>query len=70
MRRNKRIHERLKVRPPPLRKRIPNLPLVVDALARKLRADRRKALVQPRLEALDLVDLSVEVVAGSVFRIN
>jgi hypothetical protein len=38
-----------------LRKRIANAPLVVDALAGKLGANRRKALVQPGLEALDLV---------------
>jgi hypothetical protein len=66
MRRDKRIHERLEVGPPPLRKRIANAPLIIHALARELRADRRKALVQPRLEALDLIILGLEVVARSI----
>jgi hypothetical protein len=65
MRGDERVHERLKVRSPPLRQCVADLPLIVDALACELRADRRKALIQPRLEALDLVVFCAEVVAGS-----
>jgi hypothetical protein len=66
MRGDEGIHESLEVGSPPLRKRIADLPLVVDALACELRADWRKALIQPRLEAFDLVVLGAEVIAWSV----
>ena len=66
MRWDEGVHERLEVGPPPLRKRIANAPLVIDALARELRADGRQALVQPRLEALNLVVFGLQVVARSV----
>jgi hypothetical protein len=59
------VHESLKVRPPPLCQCVANLPLVVDAFACELGADRCKALVQPCLEALDLIVFSAQVVAGS-----
>jgi hypothetical protein len=65
MRRNERVHEGLKVGPPPLRQCIADYPLVVYAFACKLCADWCEALVQPRLESLNLVILSTEVVAGS-----
>jgi hypothetical protein len=68
MRRDEGIHECLEVGSPPLRKRVADLPLVVDALACELRADWRKALVQPCLEAFDLVVLGAEVIAWSVRR--
>lgn len=57
VRRDEGVHEGLKVGPPPLRERVADLPLVVDALACELRADGREALVQPRLEAFDLFDV-------------
>jgi hypothetical protein len=66
MRRDERIHECFKVGPPPLRQRVANLPLVVYTLASELCADWCKALIQPRLEALDLVVFGAEVVARSI----
>jgi hypothetical protein len=66
MRGDEGVHERLKVGPPPLRERIANAPLVVDAFARELRADRRQALVQPRLEAFNLIVFGFQVVARSM----
>lgn len=62
MRGDERVHERLEIRAPPLRQRVADLPLVVDALAGKLRADGRQALVEARLEALDLVVLGAQIV--------
>jgi hypothetical protein len=59
------VHESLKVWSPPLRQCIANLPLIVDTFACKLCADRCKALVQPCLEAFDLVVFSAEVIARS-----
>jgi hypothetical protein len=59
------VHKGLEVGAPPLRQRVADLPLIVDALACELRADRRKTLVQARLEALDLVVLCAKVVAGT-----
>jgi hypothetical protein len=66
MRGDERVHESLEVGSPPLRKSVADLPFVVDALACELRANWRKALVQPRLEAFDLVVLGAEVVAWPV----
>jgi hypothetical protein len=66
MRRNKGVHEGLEVGPPPLCQCIANHPFVIDALAGKLRSNWCKALVQPRLEALNLVILSTKVVARSI----
>ncbi len=63
MRGNKRVHKRLEIRPPPLRKRIPNLPLLIDALSRELIARGSQPLVQPHLEPLHLVILGLEIVA-------
>ena len=63
----KRVHEGLEVGPPPLRERVTDLPLVVDGLAAELAAHGRQALVQPSLEALDLVVLGSQVVAWSVW---
>lgn len=65
MRRDERIHECFEVGPPPLRQCVANLPLIVDTLASELRADWCKPLIQPRLEALDLVVFGAEVVARS-----
>ena len=66
MRRDERIHKRLEIGAPPLGQRVADLPLIVNALARKLRANGSKALVQTRLEALDLVVLGPQVVAGQL----
>ena len=60
------VHEGLEIRPPPLRQRITNLPLLIDALATKLCAYRRQSLIQPHLEAFDLVILRLQVVAGQL----
>lgn len=60
------VHEGLEVGSPPLRKRVADLPLVIDALARELCSDWRKALVQPRLEAFDLIVLGAEIVARAI----
>ena len=59
MPRQKGVHERLEIRPPPLRKRITDLPILVDTLARELRSDRCKTLIQPLLESIDLLVLVV-----------
>jgi hypothetical protein len=64
------VHESLEVGTPPLRQCISNHPLIIDALSRKLCADWRKALVQPGLEALNLVVLGAEVVARAAVVIN
>lgn len=66
MRRDERVHEGLEVGPPPLSKRIANYPLVVYAFACELCAHWCEALVQPRLEALNLVVFGAEVIARSV----
>lgn len=66
MRRNEGVHESLEVGPPPLCECVADLPFVVDARACELCADWRKALVQPCLEALNLVVFSAKIVAGSV----
>lgn len=63
--RNERVHERLEVRTPPLRERISNLPLVVDAFTRELGAHRRQSLAQTRLETLNLVIFWFEIVSRS-----
>lgn len=65
MSRQKRVHESLKIRPPPLRQCISDLPVLVYSLARKLRPHGRKALIQPPLETLDFVIIVEEVIAGS-----
>lgn len=60
-------HERLKVRPPPLREAVSNLPLVVHAVRRvELLRVRgwRKAVVQALLQAFNLVLARLEVVPG------
>lgn len=62
------VHKCLKVWPPPLRKCVADLPLIIDTLARELCADWCEALVQPRLEPLNLVVLCTEVVAGATWR--
>lgn len=64
--RNEGVHESLKVGTPPLRQCVSNYPFVVDALSCELCSDRCKALVQPRLETLDLVIFSAEVIARTV----
>lgn len=64
MRWDKRIHKRLEIRPPPLRQRIPNLPLLIHALPTKLRAHRRQSFIQPFFEPRDLFVFRLEVVAG------
>jgi hypothetical protein len=50
-----------------LRKRVADLPFIVDAFTCELRADWCKALIQPRLEALDFVVFGAEVVTRSRF---
>lgn len=65
MRRNEGIHERFKVWPPPLSQAITHLPIArLFALAQA--ADGRKSLIEPRLEALDLIVLGSQVVAGEL----
>lgn len=68
MSRQERVHERLKVRPPPLRQRVPDLPIFVHAFARELRADGCETLIEPFLEALDFVVLEVEVVTRTRYQ--
>lgn len=65
MRRQEGIHERLEIRPPPLRQRIPNLPFVIDPFAGELAPDGGEAFVQAEFEAFDFVVFGLEVVAWS-----
>lgn len=62
---DERVHEGLEIGAPPLGEGVADLPLVVNALARELRADGCKALIQPRFEAVDLFDVVRQVVAGA-----
>lgn len=62
MGRDERVHERLEVGAPPLCQCVANHPLVIDTLSCELRANWCKALVQPGLEALDLVVFGAKVV--------
>lgn len=66
VRRNKRVHERLKVGSPPLCERVTNLPLIVHALAGELASDGGKPFVQTGLETFELAFVVVEVVAWPV----
>lgn len=61
----KGVHECLEVRPPPLRKCITNLPLIVDAFAGKLISYRCQTFVEAKLEPFDLIVFALEVVAWS-----
>lgn len=54
MPRQKRVHERLEIRPPPLSQSITNLPVLIDTLAGELRAHRGQTLIQPLLKPVDL----------------
>lgn len=66
MRRYKRIHKRLEIRPPPLGQGIADNPVVVDRFAAELGSAGGEAFVQARFEAGDFVVFGAEVVAGSV----
>jgi hypothetical protein len=48
-----------------LRKRVTDLPFIIDALACELRANWCQALVQPCLETFDLVVFGAQVVTWS-----
>lgn len=61
MRRDERVHERLKVGAPPLRKAVPDVPVPL-LLALAEAADGGQALVKALLEPLDLVVFGPEVV--------
>ena len=65
MRRQVRIRERLETWPPPLRKRIRNLPFIIDTFTGELRPRRCEAFVETRFEAFDFIFISMEVVAWS-----
>lgn len=65
MRRDKGVHEGLKVGPPPLGQAIANLP-VSRLLTLADAADGGEALVEAGLEPFDLVVLGAEVVAGEL----
>jgi hypothetical protein len=62
---DERVHECFKVWSPPLRKRVTDLPFIIDALACELRANWCQALVQPCLETFDLVVFGAQVVTWS-----
>jgi hypothetical protein len=64
----KRIHEGLEIRPPPLRKRITDLPVFIDAFPRELGSHRRQTLVQSLLESFNLVILEVKIITWSLAR--
>lgn len=64
MSRKERVHEGLEIGPPPLRKCVANLPIVVNTFARELRAHWGEALIQSLLEALDFLVFVVQIIAG------
>ena len=66
MRRDKRVHKRLEIRPPPLRQRVRNLPFIIHALPRELAANWRQSLIQPVLEPINFGLMRVQVVAGEL----
>lgn len=57
------VHEGLEIRSPPLRKRITNLPLLINALTTELRTNRCQTLIQSHLEPLNLIIVFFEVVS-------
>lgn len=63
--RNEWVHEGLEVGTPPLGQSIRNLPIAIPGLARKLLPCWCQPLVQPSLEAFDLVIIRMEIVARS-----
>lgn len=65
MRGDEGVHERLEVGAPPLRQAVADLP-AAGLLALAQLSDGRQPLVQARLEALDLVVLGSQVVAGQL----
>lgn len=65
MSRQKRVHEGLKIRPPPLCQGITNLPVLVDALTGELRADWRQTLIESFLESVDFFVVVMEVITRS-----
>jgi len=67
MRRDEWVHERLEVRPPPLRQGVADFPFVVYAFARELRSDRGKPLIQSVAESRELLFMWVEVIAWSAW---
>jgi len=62
------IHERLEIRPPPLRQGVADFPFVVYAFTRELRSNRGKPLIQPVAESCEFLFMWVEVIAWSVKR--
>jgi hypothetical protein len=64
----KRIHKGLEIRPPPLRQRITDLPVFIDAFPRELGSYRRETLVQTLLKSFNFVILEVEIVTWSLAR--
>jgi hypothetical protein len=61
--RDKRIHERLKVGPPPLRQSISDFPVLVDALAAELSAYWSQSFIESLFEAVNLFVFGFEVVS-------
>lgn len=62
-------HERLEVRSPPLRKAVPNLPLIVHSVRRielTRLGGRRESVVQTLLEPLNLILSRLQVVTRTV----
>lgn len=62
MGRDEWVHERLEIRSPPLRQRISNLPILIDALTTELSTHGRKPLIQSHLEPFDLLILGLQIV--------
>lgn len=60
--RDERVHERLEVWTPPLGESVTDLPFIIDALTRKLIADRGETFVQTSLETGDFFLLGLKVV--------
>lgn len=68
MRWEKRVHEGLEVRSPPLGQGVAYLPFVVHALARELVAYWCQTFIQAELEAFDFIVFGLKVVTRSAKR--
>jgi len=65
-----RVHEGLEIWPPPLSKRVCNLPFIIDTFTGELGANWRESLIQSGLESFDFVVFGSEVVTWTIIRVR
>lgn len=65
MAREEGVHEGLEIRPPPLRQRIADLPVLVDPFAGELRAHGRQSFIQTHLKAVNFVVCGLDIIPWS-----